>query len=36
MNVLIITYSQDNESIPLVIKAIEQRGGKAFRFEVVL
>ena len=33
MNVLIITYSQDNESIPLVIKAIEQRGGKAFRFD---
>ena len=33
MNVLIITYSQDNESIPLVIKAIEQQGGQAFRFD---
>ena len=33
MNVLIITYSQDNESIPLVTKAIEQRGGNVFRFD---
>jgi len=33
MTVLIITHSQDNESIPLVIKAIEERGGKAFRFD---
>jgi MvdD family ATP-grasp ribosomal peptide maturase len=33
MTVLIVTHSQDNESIPLVIKAIEQQGGKAFRFD---
>ncbi|ELS03783.1 RimK-like protein [Xenococcus sp. PCC 7305] len=33
MNVLIITHSQDNESIPLVSRAIEQQGGKAFRFD---
>ena len=33
MTVLIITHSQDNESIPLVIKAIEEQGGKAFRFD---
>ena len=33
MAVLIITFSQDNESIPLVIKAIEARGEKAFRFD---
>jgi MvdD family ATP-grasp ribosomal peptide maturase len=33
MSVLIITHSQDNESIPLVIKAIEEQGGKAFRFD---
>ncbi len=33
MTVLIITHSQDNESIPLVIKAIESQGGKAFRFD---
>ncbi|NEO81027.1 MvdD family ATP-grasp ribosomal peptide maturase [Moorena sp. SIO4G3] len=33
MTVLIITFSQDNESIPLVIKAIEAQGGKAFRFD---
>ncbi len=33
MTVLIITFSQDNESIPLVIKAIEERGGKTFRFD---
>jgi MvdD family ATP-grasp ribosomal peptide maturase len=33
MTVLIITHSQDNESIPLVIKAIQDQGGKAFRFD---
>ncbi|MEC4813244.1 MAG: MvdD family ATP-grasp ribosomal peptide maturase [Scytonema sp. PMC 1069.18] len=33
MSVLIITHSQDNESIPLVMKAIEERGEKAFRFD---
>ncbi|MBN3898589.1 MAG: MvdD family ATP-grasp ribosomal peptide maturase [Nostoc sp. NOS(2021)] len=33
MTVLIITFSQDNESIPLVIKSIEARGEKAFRFD---
>ncbi|MEH1976423.1 MAG: MvdD family ATP-grasp ribosomal peptide maturase [Nostoc sp.] len=33
MTVLIITFSQDNESIPLVIKAIEAKGEKAFRFD---
>ncbi len=33
MNILIITHSQDNESIPLVIKAIEQRAGNVFRFD---
>lgn len=33
MTVLIITHSQDNESISLVIKAIEEQGGKAFRFD---
>ncbi|MGB6295843.1 MAG: MvdD family ATP-grasp ribosomal peptide maturase [Rivularia sp. (in: cyanobacteria)] len=33
MTVLIITHSQDNESIPLVMKAIESEGGKAFRFD---
>ncbi|MDB9374085.1 MvdD family ATP-grasp ribosomal peptide maturase [Nodularia sphaerocarpa] len=33
MTVLIITFSQDNESIPLVIKAIEAQGEKAFRFD---
>lgn len=33
MTVLIITYSQDNESIPLVMEAIEAQGGKAFRFD---
>lgn len=31
--ILIITHSQDNESIPLVINAISQQGGKAFRFD---
>lgn len=33
MTVLIVTFSQDNESIPLVIKAIEARGENAFRFD---
>lgn len=33
MTVLILTFSQDNESIPLVMKAIEAKGGKAFRFD---
>ncbi|MFM6194947.1 MAG: MvdD family ATP-grasp ribosomal peptide maturase [Planktothrix sp.] len=33
MTVLIVTFSQDNESIPLVTKAIEERGGKTFRFD---
>lgn len=33
MTVLIITHSQDNESIPLVLNAIEEQGGKAFRFD---
>jgi MvdD family ATP-grasp ribosomal peptide maturase len=33
MTVLIITHSQDNESIPLVIQAIEAQGNKAFRFD---
>lgn len=33
MTVLIITHSQDNESIPLVMQAIAARGGKAFRFD---
>ncbi|MEH2410032.1 MvdD family ATP-grasp ribosomal peptide maturase [Nostoc sp.] len=33
MTVLIITHSEDNESIPLVIQAIEAEGGKAFRFD---
>jgi MvdD family ATP-grasp ribosomal peptide maturase len=33
MTVLIITHSDDNESVSLVSKAIEQRGGSAFRFD---
>ncbi|MEH2078323.1 MAG: MvdD family ATP-grasp ribosomal peptide maturase [Nostoc sp.] len=33
MTVLIITFSEDNNSIPLVIKEIEARGEKAFRFD---
>ncbi len=33
MTILIITHSQDNESIPLVIQAIEAQGNKAFRFD---
>lgn len=33
MTVLIITHSEDNESVSLVSKAIEQRGGSSFRFD---
>ncbi|NJM67726.1 MAG: MvdD family ATP-grasp ribosomal peptide maturase [Acaryochloris sp. RU_4_1] len=33
MTVLIITYSQDNESIPLVLQAIAAQGGQAFRLD---
>ncbi|MFM7367109.1 MAG: MvdC/MvdD family ATP grasp protein, partial [Sphaerospermopsis kisseleviana] len=33
MTILIVTYSNDNESIPLVIKAIEDQGETAFRFD---
>ena len=33
MTVLIITFSKDNESIPLVMDAIKARGEKAFRFD---
>jgi MvdD family ATP-grasp ribosomal peptide maturase len=33
MTVLIITHSQDNESIQMVMQAIADRGGKAFRFD---
>ncbi len=33
MTVLIITHSQDNESIPLVRQALAERGEKAFRFD---
>lgn len=33
MTVLIVTFSHDNESIPLVIKEIEASGEKAFRFD---
>ncbi len=33
MTVLIITHSQDNESIPLVIQAVEAQGNQAFRFD---
>lgn len=33
MTVLIITHSQDNESIPMVMQAITSRGGQAFRFD---
>jgi MvdD family ATP-grasp ribosomal peptide maturase len=33
MTVLIITKSDDNESVERVTQAIEERGGKAFRFD---
>lgn len=33
MSVLIITKSDDNESIEFVTEAIEERGGKVFRFD---
>ena len=32
MTVLVITHSQDNECIPKVMQAIDDRGGSAFRF----
>jgi MvdD family ATP-grasp ribosomal peptide maturase len=33
MTVLIITKSDDNESVEFVTQAVEERGGKAFRFD---
>ena len=33
MTVLIVTFSQDNESVSLVTQAIEAQGGTAFRFD---
>ncbi|HLO89314.1 MAG TPA: MvdD family ATP-grasp ribosomal peptide maturase [Nostocaceae cyanobacterium] len=33
MTILIITHSQDNESISMVMKAIADQGGTAFRFD---
>lgn len=36
MNVLIISWSGDNESVALVTKAIEAKGGKAYRFDTDL
>ncbi|MBD6615596.1 MvdD family ATP-grasp ribosomal peptide maturase [Komarekiella sp. 'clone 1'] len=33
MTILIITHSEDNESISLVLQAIADQGGKAFRFD---
>src|SRR5919205_3213538 len=33
MNVLIITRSDDNESVSAVARAVETRGGKAIRFD---
>ena len=33
MSILIITHSQDNESIPLVMTAIKASGEKVFRFD---
>ena len=33
MTVLIITHSQDNKSILMVSRAIQERGGKVFRFD---
>lgn len=33
MTILIITHSQDNESIPLVMQSITAKGGKVFRFD---
>lgn len=33
MNILIITRSDDNESVPMVASAIERRGGKPVRFD---
>ena len=36
MTVLIITRSDDNESINFVTNSIEERGGRAFRFDTDL
>ena len=33
MSVLIITHSQDNESISMVLNVIKKQGGQAFRFD---
>lgn len=33
MNVLIVTKSDDNESVSLVINAIREQGGQAKRFD---
>ena len=33
MTVLIITHSEDNESVSMVTQAIERKGGKAIRFD---
>ena len=33
MSILIITHSQDNESISMVLNAIKKQGGQAFRFD---
>lgn len=33
MSVLIITHSEDNESVPMVAEAVRERGGRAFRFD---
>jgi len=33
MSILIITHSKDNESILMVLNAIKEKGGKAFRFD---
>lgn len=36
MTVLIVTKSNDNDCVPTVIRAIEQRGGRAFRLDTDL
>lgn len=36
MNVLIITWTGDNESVKMVTKAIEQKGGNVYRFDTDL
>ncbi len=33
MNVLIVTHSQDNESVEMVTRELEQRGARVFRFD---